>query len=190
MADTYLHAFVIVSFLLVGVPSNVAVLWIHTRKNSRVAKNRFPLIFAAIDLFALVTSLPLIQYIFETRGRVSPNSGYLNASLGFAVNGYLMTLFMATIDKLYAVLFPFKYGQKRAIIFKIAIALTAVPNAVLAIVIAASFEIFGQQALTFVIAFYTVALLLMFLIINILYIFIIAKIKRDQRNLRKVNHSG
>ena len=56
MTDAALHALVIVSFLFVGVPSNAAVLWIHTRKNSRVAKNRFPLIFAAIDLFALVAA--------------------------------------------------------------------------------------------------------------------------------------
>ena len=50
---------VVTALLLIGVPSNVAVIWIHTRSNSRVAKNKFPLIFAAIDLIALLVSLPL-----------------------------------------------------------------------------------------------------------------------------------
>ena len=190
MADAPLHALVIVSFLLVGVPSNVAVLWIHTRKNSRVAKNRFPLIFAALDLFALVTSLPLVQYIFETRGRISPDSLYLDVFSTFAVHGYLITLFMATVDKFYAVMFPYKYGNRRATIFKITVALATVPNAVLAIVIATSFELFGQHAFTFIMIFYNVAFLLVFLAIVVLYVFIIAKLIRNRRNLRKVNDSG
>ena len=97
---------------------------------------------------------------------------------------------MATIDKFYAVMFPYKYGKRRAIIFKFAIAVTTIPNAVLSIVIATSFETFGQQAFTFMIAFYNVTFALMFLTTKILYIFIIAKIKRNQRNLRKVNDSG
>ena len=186
MADAVWHALVIVSFLLVGVPSNVAVLWIHTRKNSRVAKNRFPLIFAALDLFALVTALPLNQFVFETRGEHSYDSIYLNASSMFAVNGYLMTLFMATADKFYAVTFPFTYDNWRASIFKTAIAVTTVPNAVLSIAIAISFETFGQKAFTFMIEFYNVTFVLMFLIIFILYIVIIAKLKRNQRRLSGV----
>ena len=190
MTDFAWHALIIVSFLLVGVPSNVAVLWIHTRKNSRVAKNRFPLIFAALDLFALVTSLPLVQYIFETRGRISPDSAYLDAFSTFAVHGYLITLFMATVDKFYAVMFPYKYGNRRATILKITVALATVPNAVLAIVIATSFELFGQHAFTFIMIFYNVAFLLVFLAIVVLYVFIIAKLIRNRRNLRKVNDSG
>ena len=190
MANAAWHALVIVSFLLVGVPSNVAVLWIHTRKNSRVAKNRFPLIFAAIDLFALIASLPLIQFVFETRGGISSDSIYLNAASAFAVDGYLITLFMATVDKLYAVMFPYKYGNRRATILKITVALATVPNAVLAIVIATSFELFGQHAFTFIMIFYNVAFLLVFLAIVVLYVFIIAKLIRNRRNLRKVNDSG
>ena len=190
MTDAAWHALVIVSFLFVGVPSNVAVLWIHTRKNSRVAKNRFPLIFAAIDLFALIASLPLIQFVFETRGGISSDSIYLNAASAFAVDGYLITLFMATVDKFYAVMFPYKYGNRRATIFKIAVAIATVPNAVLAIVIATSFELFGQHAFTFIMIFYNVAFLLVFLAIVVLYVFIIAKLIRNQRNLRKVNDSG
>ena len=191
MTDKMRHVSLISSFLLVGVPSNVAVLWIHTRKNSRVAKNRFPLIFVALDLCALVTALPLIQYAFETNGKISHDNAYLNTATSFTINGYLMTLFMATIDKFYAVMFPFKYGKRRSTIFKTAIAVTTIPNAVLAIAIATSFEIFGPQVFTFMVKFYHVTFALMFLITKFLYILIIAKLFRNQRNLREVtNNSG
>ena len=190
MTDAALHALVIVSFLLVGVPSNVAVLWIHTRKNSRVAKNRFPLIFAAIDLFALFTTLTLIQYAFETGGGSAPDNVYLNASLSISLNGYLMTLFMATVDKFYAVMFPFKYGQWRDTIFKIAIFVTTVPNAVQAIVIATILRTLGHEAFIVTIVVYNVAFSLIFLTINILYIVVIAKIIHNRRSLFKVNDSG
>ena len=190
MTDAAWHALVIVSFLLVGVPSNVAVLWIHTRKNSRVAKNRFPLIFAAIDLFALVTNLPLQQYAFKRSGESASDNTFLDISLVFSLNGYLMTLFMATIDKFYAVMFPFKYGKWRATIFEIAIVVTTIPNAVLSMAIAISFETFGHQAFTFMIEFYNVTFALMFLTILVLYIFIIAKLIRNQRNLRRTNDNG
>ena len=180
------HALIIVSFLLVGVPSNVAVLWIHTQKNSRVAKNRFPLIFAAIDLFALLAGLPAHHVAFEPQGDIT----YLNAALAFAVNGYLMTLFMATVDKFYAVMFPFKYGKKRAIIFKTAITVTTVPNAVWSIVLAIIFATFGRQGHVTLVAIYSIITLLMFLNINILYIFIIAKLIRNRRNLRTINNSN
>ena len=190
MTDAAWHALVIVSFLLVGVPSNVAVLWIHTRKNSRVAKNKFPLIFAAIDLFALVTNLPLQQFAFKTRGESATDNTFFNISSMFCLNGYLMTLFMATIDKFYAVMFPFKYGKRRARIFKTTITITTVPNAMQAVATVSSVYILGPQVFIYVVAFYNVFLSLMFLTINILYIFIIAKIMRNRRNLRKVNDSG
>ena len=190
MTDKMRHVSLISSFLLVGVPSNVAVLWIHTRKNSRVAKNRFPLIFVALDLCALVTALPLIQYAFETNGKISHDNAYLNTATSFTINGYLMTLFMATIDKFYAVTFPYKYSKWRATIFKIAIALTTIPNAVLAIVVAISPKIFGRPIVTLIVAFYNAAFSLIFFTIIMLYVFIIAKIIHNQRNLRKVNDSG
>ena len=190
MVTAVWHALVIVSFLLVGVPSNVAVLWIHTRKNSRVAKNRFPLIFAAIDLFALVTSLPLIRYIFETRGQVTPDSAYLTTALMFAINGYLMTLFMATVDKFYAVMFPFRYGKRRAIIFKTATFILLVPNAVLALTLTTIFEILGRQAFLIIALIYSVIILLMFLTISIFYTIIITKLIRQQLKLSKVHVRG
>ena len=56
---------VLATLLLIGVPSNGVVIWIHTRSNSRVAKNKFPLIFAAIDLIAILVTLPLHASISE-----------------------------------------------------------------------------------------------------------------------------
>ena len=190
MTDAAWQALVIVSFLLVGVPSNVAVLWIHTRKNSHVAKNRFPLLFAALDLFALVTALPLQHYTFKTRGAYGPNNTFFNICSVFSINGYFLTLFMATIDKFYAVTLPLKYGRRRSTIFSTAIAITTIPNVMLAVVIATCVDIFGLQAFTFAVAFYNVFLSVMFLTINTLYILIIAKIMRNQQNLNKVSDSG
>ena len=187
-ADAAWHALVIVSFLLVGVPSNVAVLWIHTRKNSRVAKNRFPLIFAAIDLFALVTAMPASHLAFENSGE--SDSIYLNVTFQFALNGYLITLFMATFDKFYAVAFPFKYGKKRAIIFKTAITMTTAPNAVWSVVVATIYKTLGRQGYSTIIGIYNVITVLMFLTTIILYILIIAQLIRNQRSLRKVNDCG
>ena len=186
MTNAVWHALIIVSFLLVGVPSNVAVLWIHTRKNSRVAKNKFPLMFAALDLFALLAGMPAHHVAFEPSGDIT----YLNAALAFAVNGYLMTLFMATIDKFYAVMFPFKYGKRRETIFKTAIFITTVPNAVLAIAIATGYRFLGSLGFLLIIAFYNVSFLAMFLTTIILYALIIIKLVRNQRNLRKVNDTG
>ena len=97
---------------------------------------------------------------------------------------------MATIDKFYAVMFPFKYGKRRACIFKSAIAVTTVFNAVLSTAIITGLSTFGQQAYMIVSALYNVILSLMFLTILILYVFIIAKIVRNQRNLSKVNDTG
>ena len=190
MTDTAWHALVIVSFLLVGVPSNVAVLWIHTRKNSRVAKNKFPLIFAAIDLFALLTSLPFLQFTIETRGEYSYGSIYLDVSAMFAANGYLMALFMATIDKFYAVMFPFNYGPKRATIFRTAVSLTTIPNAAMAITLAVIPRTFGQQGFELITLSYNVIFALMFLTTNLLYVLIIAKLIRNQRSLGKVNNDS
>ena len=190
MTDFAWHALIIVSFLLVGVPSNVAVLWIHTRKNSRAAKNKFPLIFAAIDLFTLVAVVPVSRYAFEKRGESPSDSIFLNTTFSFGLNGYLIALFMATIDKFYAVMFPFKYGKKRATIFKTAVTITTVPNAAWSIGLATIFEIFGRQGYLTVIGIYNIITLLAFLAISVLYILIIAELIRNQRSLRKVNVSG
>ena len=192
MTDEAWHALIIVSFLLVGVPSNVAVLWIHTRKNSRVAKNRFPLIFAAIDLFALAANLPFQPYVFERRAEPVSNDilhAYFTITIMLVINGYLQTLFMATFDKFYAVVFPIKYGKRRGTIFKTAIFILLIPNSVLALALAAIFEILGQQAFLLVNVIYIAIILLMFLMIVFFYVIIITRLLSNQRNLNKVNNS-
>ena len=100
------------------------------------------------------------------------------------------TLFMATVDKFYAVMFPFKYGKKRATIFKTAIFITIVPNAVMAIAVATMFGTLGRLAFEFMITVNNVLVSSMFLTINFLYILIIAKLIRNQRNLNKVGSTG
>ena len=190
MTDAAWHALVIVSFLLVGVPSNVAVLWIHTRKNSRLAKNRFPLIFAALDLFALVTSLPFIHSAFGTNGKSASDNIYLNITYLFAINGYLLTLFMATIDKFYAVMFPLNYGRKRLMIYKSSIFITLVFNALLAIILATIVVNLGQLAYLIIRTVYSAVIFLMFLTIGVLYTIIITKLIRNQRISSKVKSSG
>ena len=109
--------------LLIGVPTNAAVVWIHTRKDSRVAKNKFPLIFAAIDLIAIVTVLPLgIFYGIQspTQAQIAVKDLY-NSLLLFLLNGYWAALLSATVDKFYAVFFPFKYRLKRPLFVKMAV---------------------------------------------------------------------
>ena len=187
MTNEALHALVIVSFLLVGVPSNVAVLWIHTRKNSRVAKNKFPLIFASLDLFALVAVLPAQQYNFETRTESPSDSIIVNVCMLFAINGYLLALLMATIDKFYAVMFPYKYGKRRGTIFKAAIFIMLVVNTALSIAQATVVDILGRKAILIINGIYVIIIMLMFLTICIFYIAIIAKLIR---NLRKVQDNG
>ena len=138
------HVAIITILLLIGVPTNIAVVWIHTRKDSRVAKNKFALIFAAIDLISLVVALPM-RLVHEVYSDVSATENLANVIAVFVVNGYLCTLMTATTDKFYAVMFPFRYGQTRATIFKAAIAVTTIPNAVLTFAIPTLTRICGAQ---------------------------------------------
>ena len=190
MTDALRHALVIVSFLLVGVPSNVAVLWIHTRKNSRVAKNKFPLMFAAIDLFALIAVLPVQQSSFEMTTQASFYRMFFNAFKTFVINGYLLALFLATIDKFYAVMFPFKYRKRRVTIFRTAIFITLVPNTVLIFILATIGDNLGLQAFLIMHLIYGVIILMMFLTICIFYVIIIAKLFHNHQNLTKVKDNG
>ena len=114
---------------LVGALVNAAVIRIYTSKNSRVNKSgqrEFPLMFAAIDLIAMTIVLP-IQTVFVHYGE----SGFYpfvilvlaNYSFLFVMYGYLFCLITATVDKFYAVYFPFKYRFVHKKIIKIAIGL-------------------------------------------------------------------
>ena len=109
---------------LFGLPLNLAVIWIYTKKNSKLNKSgqrEFPLMFAAIDLIALIFALPLhtfaAQFYIDKELALNELKDGLNIALIFsfnflflfAMNGYLFTLITSTVDKFYAVYFPFKY---------------------------------------------------------------------------------
>ena len=55
-----------VSLMLVGIPTNLAVIWIYTRKNSRLSQNKFPVVFAIIDLVALICCLPVFVVVGDS----------------------------------------------------------------------------------------------------------------------------
>ena len=108
--------------MIIGFPSNIAIIWLHTRKRSQVAKNKFPLIFAMIDLIA-ITALPvrIFQDFSKARWLDQLFSDVSLFVFAFAMKGYLLALLMATVDKFYAVFYPFKYRSKQKIFFKIAL---------------------------------------------------------------------
>ena len=119
-----------VVILCVGVLVNAAVIWIYTSKNSRVNKSgqrEFPLMFAAIDLIAVTIKLPLhTTVIYYLKSGVYPSTFLrepLHFAFGFVLYGYLFCLLTATVDKFYAVYFPFKYRLVHKRIIKIAIGL-------------------------------------------------------------------
>ena len=109
------HALAFGVVLLVGVPSNVAVIWIHTRKNSRAPRDEFALILAAINLFALVTSLPMLPLIYTHVDlgfsflQVLKMSELFTDSFQFSMNCYLATLLIAKIEKFKEVMFDCKH---------------------------------------------------------------------------------
>ena len=182
------HALAVGTLLLVGVPSNAAVIWIHTRKNSRVAKNRFPLIFAGLDLFVLFTALLLHPINFEAVESGANDFIPFNVCFLFAINGYLMTLLMATVDKFYAVLFPFKYSSKRSTLFNVASLLSTLGNAAVSVAAEAAVVFTDRHGYAFKygVAVYNTMYILTFLVINILYVMIVAKLINSQRKTRSV----
>ena len=182
------HALAVGTLLLFGVPSNAAVIWIHTRKNSRVAKNRFPLIFAGLDLFVLFTALLLHPINFEAVESGANDFIPFNVCFLFAINGYLMTLLMATVDKFYAVLFPFKYSSKRSTLFNVASLLSTLGNAAVSVAAEAAVVFTDRHGYAFKygVAVYNTMYILTFLVINILYVMIVAKLINSQRKTRSV----
>ena len=182
------HALAVGTLLLVGVPSNAAVIWIHTRKNSRVARNKFPLIFAGLDLLILFTTLLLHPFNFESMQSGANDFIPFNVCFLFSINGYFMTLLMATVDKFYAVMFPFKYGSKRTIFLKVAAVLSTVVNAMLTVSVVTAITFTGRHGYSFdyLVTGYNAVYLLTFLAINILYILIAVKLIHSQRKTRSV----
>ena len=111
----------------VGLPVNITVIWIHTRKNSRLSQNKFPLILAVIDITALLTALPLLPI---SHNADSPILVTICQELfaAWQIINYVSTLLLASIDKLYAVMRPFKYKLKRGLFVKISLVFALIVN--------------------------------------------------------------
>ena len=126
---------VMATLIVCGVPSNAAIIWIHSRKNSRLAKNKFPLIFASIDLFAILINLPLQRIsdvLLITGGTELVNKVLFevtNFAFLFINQGYLFTLFVSTSEKFYAITYPFQYRTKRDCFFKVGVFTATAINA-------------------------------------------------------------
>ena len=100
--------------LVVGATANAVVIWIYTRKNSRVNKvgqREFPLLFAAIDLIALLSTIigEVYEHMKYDTVEYRVFLTLFNFCFIFNLNGYLFGLITASVDKLYTVYFPFKY---------------------------------------------------------------------------------
>ena len=183
------------TLIVCGVPSNAAIIWIHSRKNSRLAKNKFPLIFASIDLFAILINLPL-QRIGDVVG--IPDSfvmyrllyEFLNFTFLFIMQGYLFTLLVATLDKFYAITYPFKYRTNQNWFFKLGVFTATAVNAVVILfptvirVVATD----DGRIMSIYPAIYTVAIAVIFLTTIALYVAIVVKILKNEQQLGKIGH--
>ena len=181
------HIAIITAIWLIGVPSNGVVIWIHTRKNSRVAKNKFPLIFAVIDLIAVLVAVPGQPITDLSNRNAAQHMLYEihNGATVWLLNCYVSTLLIATIDKFYAVIFPFTYQLKHQFFLKIALlfafGLNLLPTAV---VVAERFIRQVSRGLWTVFV-YNIVLVLALLVTIILFLAIVAKLVHNGRKLRK-----
>ena len=186
------HALAVGTLLLIGVPSNVAVIWIHTRKASRLATNKFPLIFATIDLIAIFLALPL-HFVAEFLVHLSADSvltGVFNSSGIFVMNAYLSTLLMATVDKFYAVYFPFKYRLKRSAILKVAVVLAFGANWLLVLYVELARQLQSEGEMDWTAVFYSVVLVLILLGTTAMFLAIVLKLIHNGRKVRKTEPSA
>ena len=187
--ETVWHFVAVAALLLIGLPTNTAVIWIHTRKNSRVAKNKFPLIFAVIDLIALLVTLPLqLSIIIGDHTPPYMNCVVCEIRTGvgiYVVNSYLSTLLMATIDKFVAVMYPFKYGSSHKSFVHVALIFAFGVNFIL--IAAAKMERFIESSsLRWTVIVYNITLGLMFLAVVGLFLAIAVALALNRRRMQKV----
>ena len=175
---------------LVGVLVNVAVIWIYTSKNSRVNKSgqrEFPLMFAAIDLFAVTVILPLSAIFIYFKDSVSFPflfQAFMNFCFLFAMCGYLFCLITATVDKFYAVYFPFKYRFVHKTIIKIAIGLTFGFNAGINIGMQPLYLLENlSEYVSIIRATYGAMYILVLVTVIVMYVLIVVKIIQSQNKI-------
>ena len=179
------HALAVGTLLLIGVPTNTAVVWIHTRKNSRVAKNKFPLIFAAIDLVSLVMALPM-RLVHEIYSHVVATEYIANVMAVFVLNGYLFAHMTATTDKLYAVMLPFEYRFKHKLILRVAVMTSFGLNALMTGVMEIPYIILSETGMNVVNMFYIITVVVIFLTTVVMFVVISARLVSNRKKLRKV----
>ena len=179
-----------VSLMLVGIPTNLAVIWIYTRKNSRLSQNKFPVVFAIIDLVALICCLPVFVIVGDSPDPVT-YTGHMRALdiikeflFGWQISSYLTTLFMASIDKLFAITFPFQYQRHGKLCFKICVFLVFIINVCLSVFTSCIYAMLFYYFST-VMTVYSVCFVVIFVLIIGTYGFIIAKLKYNNRKLRQ-----
>ena len=188
---------VMATLIVCGVPSNAAIIWIHSRKNSRLAKNKFPLIFASIDLFAILINLPFqrisdalyIRGTSELLDRVLTET--TNFMFLFVMQGYLFTLFVATMEKFYAITYPFEYRTKRDCFFKLGVFTATAVNVsgILWPTVIRLVDTDDGRILSVYLAVYSTVVVAIFCTIIALYVAIIVKIIKNEQKLSKIGSS-
>ena len=181
------HVAIIAVLLLIGVPTNMAVIWIHTRKNSRVARNKFALIFAAIDLIAMLVAVPCTP-IRDLSSRSATQQLLFEIHNGanvWLLNGYVSTLLLATIDKFYAVSYPFMYQAKHQFFLKTALVLAFGLNLLPTTAVLAARIIRQKIHGMWTVFVYNIVLSLAFLVTIVLFLAIATKLVHNSRKLRK-----
>ena len=184
--------FTVVSALIfaIGVPLNAAIIRIYTKTNSKVNKSgqrEFPLIFAVIDLIALFSVIFGVLYRHMKQGTTEFRvfQALFNFIFGFTLNQYLFGLITASVDKLYAVYFPFKYRFTHSKIIKLGVGVvfglgSAVPILFLSLIL-----LFPAYNYILMLA-YSVIFLLVFVTVTIMYVLIVVKLVQNGQKLGRV----
>ena len=182
------------AILVIGVPLNIAVIWIYTRKDTRLGQSTFPVMFAFFDLIAMLAlSLALPYYTISLVLRESALNEnmthwmkeFSNFSVVFSINGYLMTLLAATSEKFYAVMFPFEFRLKMKRIHVIGKCFSFGFNFCIVGGIALVRNLAGARPQSIMFAGYSVFVALTFVTTIVLYVLIVVKLIRNERQLRK-----
>ena len=189
------HVLAITAILIIGVPLNSAVIWIFTRKDTRLGQSTFPVMFGIFDLIAIIAlsmALPY-QLTWHILGENAPNKTttywwgeLINLPMVFAINGYLMTLLAATSEKYYAVMFPFEFRLKMKTIHVVGKCFSFGFNLCIVGGITLVRNLAGPRPQSIMFAGYSVFVALTFVTTIVLYVLIIVKLIRNERQLRKV----
>ena len=170
--------------MLVGVPTNATVIWIHTRSKSHLTHNKFPLIFAAIDLVAILLFLPAFAVVGQRAELTSPEMGILfnvyRFLSGWIANAYCSTLLLASADKLHAVTYPFAYKNKHLRFVKLAVLWAGPIDLALSGIFATDLI---DDVKIVVNPIYNTLFLLTFLTTILLYVIIVVRIIQSKRRM-------